>query len=130
MAYPNYIWVKIIIPAEAHLDELVVDRMLRDFEHEAADIAIDRTFNVDENLTITLNKYGDEIYRDYGPKKGLVPFVNGKAIVMTMTYENPNDFIYRIEDIAKKYACRVCDNDVAVNDCDTYWVDEKFPPCR
>lgn len=130
MAYPNYIWVKIRVPVGSKLDELQVDNVIRDLEREAKEVAIDRTFNVDENLQTSLNQNGDEVYRNYGPGKGLVPLVNGKIIVMTMTYDNPNDFIHRIEEIAKHYNCRAIDNDVAVNDCDTYWVNDGFPPCR
>ena len=130
MAYPNYIWVKIRVPIKARLDELTIDNLLRDLEREAKDIAIDRTFNVDENLQITLNDAGDEIYRNYGYGKGLVPLVNGKIVVMTMTHDDANDFIHRIEDIAKHYNCIAIDNDVAVNDCDTYWINDGFPPCR
>ena len=130
MAYPNYIWVKIRIPEKARLDELQVDQLIRDLTFEAKDVAIDKTYNVDENLQSTLNDKGDEIYRNYGAGKGLVPLVNGKIVVMTMTHEDANDFIHRIEAIAGKYNCEVVDNDVAVNDCDTYWVDDGFPPCR
>jgi len=130
MAYPNYIWVKIRVPEKARLDELQTDQLIRDLQLEAKDVAIDKTYNVDENLQLTLNDKGDEIYRNYGAGKGLVPLVNGKITVMTMTWDDPDDFIHLIEAIADKYNCKAIDNDVAVNDCDTYWVDDGFPPCR
>lgn len=130
MAYPNYIWVKIRVPEKARLDELQVDQLIRDLQVEAKDIAIDRTFNVDDDLQTNLNKHGDEIYRNYGAGKGLVPLVNGKITVMTLSHDDPDDFIHLIEAIAGKYDCIVVDNDVAVCDCDTYWVDDGFPPCR
>ena len=130
MSYPNYIWVKIRVPIRPRLDELQIDNLIRDLEKEAKDVAIDRTFNVDENLNITMNDNGDEIYRNYGVGKGLVPLVNGKIIVMTMTRENANDFIWRIEAIAKKYNCFMVDNDVAENDCDRYWIDDGPPGWR
>ena len=130
MAYPNYIWVKIHVPEKARLDELQADQLIRELTFEAQDIAIDKTYNVDEDFQSTLNKFGDEIYRSYGIDKGLVPLVNGKITVMTMTHEDPNDFIHLIEAIAGKYCCEAVDNDVAVCDCDSYWVDDGFPPCR
>lgn len=130
MAYPNYIWVKIRVHEKARLDELQVDQLIRDLQLEAKDVAIDKTYNVDENLQSTLNDKGDEIFRNYGLGKGLVPLVHGKITVMTMTWADPDDFIHLIEAIAGKYNCEAIDNDVAVNDCDTYWVDDGFPPCR
>lgn len=124
MSYPNYVWCKVAVPPLANLDELIVDQMIRNFAAEAKDYSLDNTWNVNDDLNISLNDDGGERYRDYGPKKGLIPLVNGKITVMTMTRENPKEFIGIIEERAKKYGCRLYDSDIAVCDCDTYWVKE------
>lgn len=129
MAYPNYVWCKIAIPPLANLDELVVDQMIRDFEADAKDYSLDNIWNVNDNLNITLDDKGDEQFRDYGPGNGWIPLVNGKVTVMTMTREDPNEFLRIIGNRAERYGCRLYDSDVAVNDCDRYWIDDG-PPCR
>ena len=125
MAYPNYVWCKVAVPPLANLDEYVIDQMIRDFAADAKDYALDNTWNIDDDFNASLDDDGKERYRDFGPGKGLIPLLNGKITVMTMTREDPDEFLNLIRNRAEKYGCRLYDSDVAVNDCDTYWVDDK-----